>query len=222
MKYILAKANEVKPDTITLVILFLFVCIVLKPLLKRTVNRTVNGTVRNLSNHNHQVPMYHSHLHTHPNVNREHFGTFYPLPYAMHKNTEDYYPKNSSLLFSNNKCCKSCCKNLWPLPFDVDDCPTCKNGNEKYVLSNYTCQGENGSGCVCVTKNEGDLLDRRGNNKLVGPRVIFPHDGVEPVMMDDVTQQVKEEVTQVEEEQPSISGYQQKGVETFGNLNFSK
>lgn len=114
---------------------------------------------------------------------KESFGTFYALPYAMHKNTEDYYPRNSGLLFSNNKCCKSCCKNLWPLPFDVNDCKTCKDGDEKYVSSNYTCQGENGSGCVCVTEREANLLDRRGNNKQIGERIIFPYDGVEPVKM---------------------------------------
>ena len=98
----------------------------------------------------------------------EHFGTFYPLPYAMHLDKDKYYPKDTNLLFADNKCCKSCCKNLWPLPFDVDDCETCDDNKEKDVLSNYTCQGENGSGCVCVTKPEADLLDRRGNNKITG------------------------------------------------------
>lgn len=109
----------------------------------------------------------------------ETYGSFYELPYASHLNTDEYYPKDSGLLFANSKCCKSCCKNLWPVPFDVDDCPTCENGKEKYVASNYMCQGENGSGCVCVTEEKANYLDRRGNNRLMGPRVIFPFDNSE-------------------------------------------
>ena len=156
MKYILTRSQEVKPNFWMLAVMLLFIFLILKPLLFPKKN----------------------------NSPKEHFGSFYALPYAMHKNKEDYYPKNSSLLFSNNKCCKSCCKNLWPLPFDVDGSDTCKNGKEKYVSSNYTCQGENGAGCVCVNKYEANLLDRRGNNKLIGPRIIFPYDGVEPVPID--------------------------------------
>lgn len=159
MSYVLTKSNEVKLDIWKLVVIFLFALVILRPLLFPNKKKIMHKKI------------------TEP---------FYALPYAMHKNKEEYYPPNSALLFANNKCCKSCCKNLWPLPFDVDDCKTCKNSKEKYVLSNYTCQGENGSGCVCVTKEEADLLDRRGNNKLVGPRIIFPYDGVEPVFHDEV------------------------------------
>lgn len=164
MNYVLKKSNDVTLDMWKLILVFLFALVILKPMLFPK-NKKIT----------------------------EPFGSFYALPYAMHKNKEDYYPKDSALLFSNNKCCKSCCKNLWPLPFDVDDCETCKDSKEKYVSSNYTCQGENGSGCVCVTEEEANLLDRRGNNKFVDPRVTFPYNGVEPVMKDDVQSDVQAE-----------------------------
>jgi hypothetical protein len=167
MKYILRKCRQIEPNLVTLLLAYLFVMYVLKPLLFDK-----GGLL-------------------------EPFGTFYPLPYAMHKPKEDYYPKDSNLLFSNNKCCKSCCKQLWPVPFDVNDCPTCENNKEKYVLSNYTCQGENGSGCVCVNKSEGDFLDGRGDNKLMMPDTTFPHDGVEPT---PATSETEEEIVGVEGE----------------------
>lgn len=149
----------------------------------------------------------------------EPYGAFYALPYAMHKNTEDYYPKDSNLVFSNNKCCKSCCKNLWPLPFDVDDCPTCKNAQEKYVLSNYTCQGENGSGCVCVEPNEADLFDRRGNNKMFGERVMhpFPDDKAASLRStQDVLVPVQEEASA----ETVVVGTEENVKEQFANVNF--
>ena len=158
MEYVLEKSDEVKLDMWKLGIIFLFAVIILQPLLFPRKNYTSKKIT-------------------------EPYGTLYPMPYAMHKNKKDYYPKNSSLLFANNKCCKSCCKQLWPLPFDVNDCPTCVNNNEQYVLSNYTCQGENGSGCVCVNKNEADFLDGRGNNRLFNSNINFPHDAIEPTII---------------------------------------
>jgi hypothetical protein len=102
------------------------------------------------------------------NDNRE---NFYVLPYAENKKTEDYYPKDSMLLFAKNKCAKSCCKNMWPLPFEVDDAELCdKNGKRKYVPLNYSCQGENGAGCVCVTERESRILDSRAHNKYITRR----------------------------------------------------
>jgi hypothetical protein len=148
-------------------------------------------------------------------VLEEPYGAFNALPYAMYKDKEDYYPKDSALLFSNNKCCKSCCKNLWPLPFDVDDCPTCKDGNEKYVLSNYMCQGEKGAGCVCLDKQEANLLDRRGNNKLVGENVIFPNGAVEPAFVPELK---VETVPELKEE--TIPGMDEEQIETFSDVDF--
>jgi hypothetical protein len=104
---------------------------------------------------------------------------FYVLPYAEQRNTEDYYPKDTKLLFADNKCCKSCCKNLWPLPFDAKDCDTCSG---KYIASNYMCQGKNGSGCVCVTKEEGDYLDRRANNKIYRSNTLYADDDITHAM----------------------------------------
>lgn len=95
---------------------------------------------------------------------------FYVLPYAENKKTKDYYPKDSMLLFANNKCAKSCCGNTWPVPFEVDDVELCKDGKRKYVPLNYSCQGENGAGCVCVTERESRILDSRAHNKYITRR----------------------------------------------------
>jgi hypothetical protein len=105
----------------------------------------------------------------------EGFGTFYALPYAMHKDKNDYYPKDTNLIFASNKCCKSCCKQGWPVPFDINECGLEKNSKEEFIYSNYSCNGEYGAGCVCATQENIDLLENRGNNKYNEKGVIEPN-----------------------------------------------
>ena len=60
------------------------------------------------------------------------------------------------------KCSKSCCGSQWPLPKELQD-----RGNacgRDLVRTNYTCANGSGSGCVCVSRAERDMLARRGNN----------------------------------------------------------
>ena len=66
-----------------------------------------------------------------------------------------------------NKCDKSCCKHSqWmPLYMTLNPNPNLTpNPNENYIGSNYSCNGGNGSGCVCITKNDLNFLTKRGYN----------------------------------------------------------
>lgn len=58
-----------------------------------------------------------------------------------------------------NKCSKTCCLHTqWP----VQHIPP--NTNSKYVASNLMCNGNNGSGCLCVTEDDKNYLTHRGLN----------------------------------------------------------
>lgn len=100
---------------------------------------------------------------------------FYFYPYALTFDKDNQMPKNSGLILHDNKCCKSCCSQSWPVPFDVNDCPTCTNGKPKYMSNSYSCQGPNGAGCICMTPKERNYLVTRGNNAgTVSPVVANP------------------------------------------------
>ncbi len=56
-----------------------------------------------------------------------------------------------------NKCSLSCCSPQYPTPFLGDSDPfVCdKNGDNKYLSSNYVCQNNTGgSGCLCMTSKQ--------------------------------------------------------------------
>jgi hypothetical protein len=64
-----------------------------------------------------------------------------------------------------NMCSKSCCKEQYPLPFKMPvDSAVC-NSKDKFVPNNYTCNNAwQDSGCVCMTKEQADLIGDRGGN----------------------------------------------------------
>ena len=64
-----------------------------------------------------------------------------------------------------NLCSKSCCSDQYPVPFALPiDPQVCANKN-KFVPSSYTCNNEwNDTGCLCMTKKQGNLISNRGNN----------------------------------------------------------
>ena len=69
-------------------------------------------------------------------------------------NPEDY-ENDPRMLY--NKCSISCCSPQYPTPFQGDPDPfVCdKNGNNKYVASNYMCQNNaGGTGCLCMTPKQ--------------------------------------------------------------------
>jgi hypothetical protein len=68
---------------------------------------------------------------------------------------------NAGLEF--NMCSKSCCSPQYPVPFSIDTDPlVC---GKEFQPSPYTCNnGWQDSGCVCLTKEQSNLLGSRGNN----------------------------------------------------------
>lgn len=58
-----------------------------------------------------------------------------------------------------NKCSLSCCSAQYPTPFqgDVDPFVFDKNGNKKFLASNYVCQNNTGgTGCLCMSEKQVD------------------------------------------------------------------
>lgn len=67
------------------------------------------------------------------------------------------YDNDPRMLY--NKCSLSCCSPQYPTPFQGDADPfVCdKNGNNKYLASNYVCQNNTGgTGCLCMTPKQVD------------------------------------------------------------------
>ena len=78
-----------------------------------------------------------------------------------------------------NLCSRSCCKNSgWPLPKELQPTDISPDELKNYIPSSFSCNlgsnigrsGSSGSGsggCVCVTKNDYELLGSRGNNGVI-------------------------------------------------------
>lgn len=66
---------------------------------------------------------------------------------------------------SKAMCSKSCCASQWPVSFNTKKDPRISEEElKKYVPSNFTCTGHNGTGCVCMNKTNQKFLTNRGNN----------------------------------------------------------
>jgi len=66
-----------------------------------------------------------------------------------------------------NKCSKSCCINSgWKLPKELEPTDMSQDQLKNYIPSNFSCNfGSNtGGGCVCVSKDDNELLGSRGGN----------------------------------------------------------
>ena len=60
-----------------------------------------------------------------------------------------------------NKCSKDCCGfNQYKSLLNPNNN---KNASEKYTSTNLTCNGNDGTGCLCVTKDQFNYLSNRGN-----------------------------------------------------------
>ena len=72
---------------------------------------------------------------------------------------------DGTFLLHNNLCSKSCCSEQYPVPFKLQyDKYVCQNKNE-FVPSNYICNNSmQDSGCLCLTKKQGNFLYNRGGN----------------------------------------------------------
>ena len=64
-----------------------------------------------------------------------------------------------------NMCSKQCCNHSqWPVPHDAKSGPIPKDKLKNYIGTNLTCNYGNGSGCLCVTKDDFNYLANRGGN----------------------------------------------------------
>jgi len=73
--------------------------------------------------------------------------------------TFDQYDNDPRMIY--NRCSLSCCANQWPTSMnDEDDKITqIKKDKGEYLTSNYMCSNSEGrTGCICMTKNQIDML----------------------------------------------------------------
>jgi hypothetical protein len=64
-----------------------------------------------------------------------------------------------------NMCSKQCCNHSqWPVPHDAKSGPISKEKLANYIGTNLTCNFGEGSGCLCVTKDDFNYLANRGGN----------------------------------------------------------
>ncbi len=91
------------------------------------------------------------------------------LPMIEAKNSKENLTNVGSndqiVKIDQNLCSRQCCKQTqWPLPEELKtkDIPEEKLSN--YVGSNFSCNYGNGSGCLCVSKENINYLSNRGNN----------------------------------------------------------
>jgi hypothetical protein len=64
-----------------------------------------------------------------------------------------------------NMCSTQCCNHSqWPVPHDAKTGPIPKDKLNNYIGTNFSCNFGNGSGCLCVTKDDFNYLADRGGN----------------------------------------------------------
>ena len=76
-----------------------------------------------------------------------------------------------SVKIDTKKCSRSCCINSgWPLPKELQSNDISPDELKNYIPNNFSCNfGSNtGGGCVCVSKDDYELLGSRVNNGIVG------------------------------------------------------
>ncbi len=64
-----------------------------------------------------------------------------------------------------NICSRQCCKFAqWPIPHDLTEKQIPEDQLKNYVGTNMSCNFGNGSGCLCVSKDDVNYLSNRGGN----------------------------------------------------------
>ena len=74
------------------------------------------------------------------------------------------------LKIDTQKCSRSCCINSgWPLPDALKENDIPEKELKNYISTNLSCGNgsNNGSGCVCIKKDDYELLSTRGNNGVI-------------------------------------------------------
>ncbi len=70
-----------------------------------------------------------------------------------------------SVKLDKNMCSKQCCKfSQWPVPHDLNEKNIPEDQLKDYIGSNMSCNFGNGSGCLCVSKNDFNYLANRAGN----------------------------------------------------------
>lgn len=65
----------------------------------------------------------------------------------------------------HNLCSKSCCSAQWPTPFKQKYDPYVCGNKDNFIPSNIMCNNTfNDSGCLCLSKKQGQFLYNRGGN----------------------------------------------------------
>ena len=73
-----------------------------------------------------------------------------------------------TIKIDKNMCSKQCCKfSQWPVPTDLIEKTIPEDQLKNYVGSNLSCNFGNGSGCVCVTKDDLNYLSSNGGNSTM-------------------------------------------------------
>lgn len=64
-----------------------------------------------------------------------------------------------------NKCSRQCCGQAqWTLPEELRSKDMTEEEAKKYIPSNFSCNLGNGSGCLCITKDDFNYLASHGSN----------------------------------------------------------
>ncbi len=73
---------------------------------------------------------------------------------------------NGTLQIADDQCSKACCNSQYPLPFSMGDSGLLPGTDlSKFVSSGYNCTNAwQDSGCVCLTKPQGEHIGTRGGN----------------------------------------------------------
>ena len=90
----------------------------------------------------------------------------FTLPIFIDNDNKIETKKNNSLVkLDQNICSKQCCKFVqWPVSFNTRN-PLVKDEIlDKFIPSNFACNGGANGGCVCLTKNDYNYLANHGQS----------------------------------------------------------
>jgi hypothetical protein len=74
-------------------------------------------------------------------------------------------PKDDINKLDQKICSTSCCKHTQWLPSDMNDEKN-KNINENYIASNLSCNNGTGGGCLCLKKEDIQMLQNKAGNSI--------------------------------------------------------
>jgi hypothetical protein len=85
--------------------------------------------------------------------------------YAPTDISYDNSKNNSIRKLDQNVCSIDCCKHTQWLPKELNEAKN-KNLDMNYVGSNLTCNNGTGGGCICMKKEDIDMLQNKSGNSM--------------------------------------------------------